>query len=82
MFLYGYYNPDNIFFRDRDDAPLFPSSIRPRLAERFSSSATGTFDHIRDAQTFAGNRLSYFNEIIDSHTWQVVWRLNKSMALA
>jgi hypothetical protein len=47
-----------------------------------ASSATGTFDHIKDAQAFAGNRLCHFNEIIDSHTWQVVWRLNKSTALA
>ena len=44
------------------------------------SSATGTFDHIKDAQAFAGNRVSDFNEIIDSDTWQVVWRLNKSTA--
>ena len=47
-----------------------------------ASSATGTFDHIRDAQAFAGDRLSYFNEIIDSHTRQMVWRLNKLTALA
>ena len=42
------------------------------------SNAVGTFDHIRDAQVFAGNRLSDFNEIVDSNTWQVVWRVNKS----
>jgi hypothetical protein len=42
-----------------------------------TSSVTRTFDHIKDAQTFAGNRLSDFNEIVDSDTWQVVWRLNK-----
>ena len=46
------------------------------------SSATGTFDHIKDAQIFAGKRLSDFNEIIDSNTWQVVWRLNKSIVYA
>ena len=44
------------------------------------SSATGTFDYIKDAQAFAGNRLCDFNEIVDSNTWQVVWRLNKSTA--
>jgi hypothetical protein len=42
------------------------------------SSATGTFDLFKDAQSFAGNRLCDFNEIVDSHTWEVVWRLNKS----
>jgi hypothetical protein len=42
------------------------------------SSATGTFDHIKEAQFFAGIRLNDCNEIIDTDTWQVVWRLNKS----
>ncbi len=44
------------------------------------SNAIGTFNHIKDAQAFASNRLSDFNEIVDSDTWQVVWRLNKSTA--
>ena len=44
------------------------------------SSATGTFDHIQDAEAFARNCLCEFDEIIDSNTWQVVWRLNKSTA--
>lgn len=45
-----------------------------------ASSVTGTFDHIKEAQAFAGNHLCDFNEIVDSDTWQVVWRLNKSTA--
>jgi hypothetical protein len=47
-----------------------------------ASNVTGTFDHIKDAQAFAGNCLCHFNEIVDSHSWQVVWRLNKSKAPA
>lgn len=45
-----------------------------------ASSVAGTFDHIREAQAFAGNRPYDFNEIIDSDTWRVTWRLNKSSA--
>jgi hypothetical protein len=44
------------------------------------SSVTGAFDHIKDAQAFAGNRLCDCNEIVDSDSWQVVWRLNRSAA--
>jgi hypothetical protein len=43
-----------------------------------ASSASGTFDDIKEAQAFAGNRLCDFNEIIDTDSWQVIWRLNKS----
>jgi hypothetical protein len=42
-----------------------------------ASSVAGTFDLIQDAQAFAGKRLCNFNEIVDSNTWQVVWRLYK-----
>ena len=44
------------------------------------SNVRGTFDLIKDAQAFAGQRLCDFNEIVDTHTWQVVWRLNRSAA--
>jgi hypothetical protein len=47
-----------------------------------ASSVTGTFNHIKDAQAFAGNRLCHFNEIVASHSWQVIWRFNKSKAPA
>jgi hypothetical protein len=39
-------------------------------------SATGTFDNIKEAQFFAGIRLNDCNEIVDTDTWQIVWRLN------
>jgi hypothetical protein len=42
------------------------------------ASASGTFDHIREAQFFAKIRFCDCNEIVDTDTWQVVWRLNKS----
>jgi hypothetical protein len=38
---------------------------------------TGTFDELKKAQAFAGMRLCDFNEVIDSDSWEVVWRLNK-----
>jgi hypothetical protein len=38
---------------------------------------SGTFDDLRDAIAFAGDRMHDFNEVVDSDTWQVVWRLNK-----
>ena len=41
------------------------------------SSVTGTFDELKKAQAFAGMRLCDFNEVIDSDSWEVVWRLNK-----
>ena len=41
------------------------------------ANVTGTFDHLKEAQAFAGDRLRDFNEIIDSNTWKVVWHLNK-----
>lgn len=41
------------------------------------SSVTGTFDELRKAQAFAGMRLCDINEVIDSESWEVVWRLNK-----
>lgn len=44
------------------------------------SNATGPVDYIKDAQAYAGNRLSDSNEIVDSNTRQVVWRLIKSTA--
>jgi hypothetical protein len=40
------------------------------------SSATGSFDHINDAQAFAENLLGDLNEIVDRDSWQFVWRLN------
>ena len=40
------------------------------------SSVTGTFDELRKAQAFAGMRLCDINEVIDSESWEVVWRLN------
>ena len=46
------------------------------------SNVTGTFDHLKEAQAFAGDRLRDFNEIIDSNTWKVVWRLNKGSVRA
>ena len=42
------------------------------------SSVAGTFDHIKDAQAFVGKRMCDFNEIVDSDSWQIVWRLNRS----
>lgn len=41
------------------------------------SSVTGTFDELRKAQAFAGMCLCDINEVIDSESWEVVWRLNK-----
>lgn len=41
------------------------------------SSVTGTFDELKKAQAFAGMRLSDFNEVIDSDSWEVIWRMNK-----
>jgi hypothetical protein len=45
-------------------------------------SVKGTFDHLKDAQAFAGECLCDFNEIVDTDTWQVVWRLKKSTTRA
>lgn len=44
------------------------------------SSVTGTFDQIKDAQTFAESQQYDFNQIVDSDTWKVVWRLDKSIS--
>lgn len=41
------------------------------------SNVTGTFDELKKAQAFAGLRLCDINEVIDSDSWEVVWRLNK-----
>ncbi len=43
----------------------------------YPSSIVGTFDDLRDAKAFAGEHMRDFNEIVDSNTWAVVWRLNK-----
>lgn len=40
------------------------------------ANVTGTFDELKRAQAFAGMRLCDFNEVIDSDTWEVVWRFN------
>ena len=40
-------------------------------------SMSGTFDDLRDAKVFAGDHMRDCNEIVDSDTWQVVWRSNK-----
>jgi hypothetical protein len=40
-------------------------------------SMSGTFDDLRDAKVFASEHMRDFNEIVDSDTWAVVWRLNK-----
>lgn len=40
------------------------------------SSMAATFDNLREAQTFAAERLCQMNEILDTNTWEVVWRLN------
>lgn len=40
-------------------------------------SMSGTFDDLRDAIAFAGDRMQDFNKIVDSDTWAVVWRLNR-----
>ena len=47
-----------------------------------ATSATGTFEKLKEAQFFAGIRLNDCNEIVDTNTWQVVWRLNKSATRA
>ncbi|MDB5760623.1 MAG: hypothetical protein JWM30_3912 [Burkholderia sp.] len=44
------------------------------------ANVTGTFDELKKAQAFAGMRLCDFNEIIDSDSWEVIWRLNKAGA--
>ena len=41
-------------------------------------SMAGTFDDLREAQSFAGRRIQDVNEVIDTGTWEVVWRLNRS----
>ena len=43
-----------------------------------SANVRGTFDFFKDAQAAVANRLCDYNEIVDSNTWQVVWRLNSS----
>lgn len=42
------------------------------------ANVTGTFDVIKDAQAAIENRICDYNEIVDSNTWEVIWRLNKS----
>jgi hypothetical protein len=39
-------------------------------------SMAGTFDDFREAQTAAATSLRQVNEVVDTHTWQVVWRFN------
>lgn len=39
-------------------------------------SMAGTFEDLREAQTFAAERLHQVNEIVDTDTWEVVWRFN------
>lgn len=43
-------------------------------------SMAGTFDDLREAQSFAGRRIQDVNEVIDTGTWEVVWRLNRSVS--
>ena len=42
-------------------------------------SMAGTFDDLREAQSFAGRRMQDVNEVIDTVTDEVVWRLNRSV---
>ena len=44
------------------------------------ANVTGTFDELKKAQAFAGMRLCDFNEIIDSDSREVIWRLNKAVS--
>ena len=44
------------------------------------SSLSGTFDDLIDARAFANDHMRDFNEIVDTHTWSVVWRLYKNAA--
>lgn len=39
-------------------------------------SMAGTFDDLREAKAFAADRLRQVNEIVDTDTWEVVWRYN------
>ena len=39
-------------------------------------SMAGTFDDLREAQAFAARRLRQVNEVVDTNTWEVVWRFN------
>ena len=39
-------------------------------------SMAGTFDDLREAQAFAARRLCQVNEVVDTDTWEVVWRFN------
>jgi hypothetical protein len=39
-------------------------------------SVAGTFNDLREAQTFAAERPRQVNEIVDTDTWEVVWRFN------
>jgi len=39
-------------------------------------SMAGTFDDLREARAFAAERLPQVNEIVDTNTWEVVWRYN------
>ena len=39
-------------------------------------SMAGTFDDLREAQAFAEKRLCQVNDIVDTDTWEVVWRVN------
>lgn len=42
-------------------------------------SMAGTFDDLREAQSFAERRIQDVNEVIDTVTWEVVWRLNRGV---
>ena len=41
-------------------------------------SIAGTFNDFKEAQATAGKRLRDVNEIVDTDTWEVVWRLNRA----
>ena len=43
------------------------------------ANVSGTFDHIKQAQNFSEHRIKDVNEIIDTHVWKVVWRLNRTI---
>jgi hypothetical protein len=39
-------------------------------------SMAGTFEDLREAQAFAARRLREVNKIVNTNTWEVVWRYN------
>ena len=50
--------------------------LQYRRGERSDApvNVTGTFDYLKDAMEAAAKRLSDCNEIVDTETWEVVWR--------